>query len=337
MYLVSPHDTFRAPRFLSRCGAVAAVAILLVSGIASTVCARADTKADTKVDGVSTPQVSIDIEAYAPSGAMRLYSMPNGSSYWTSDLPIYRGDTVKIDVFVATGADELQHLKVRIDNVPVADLTKAPWTTSLPATTLGLGYHFVEAWVQVSGPKPRFATHSMEFMVADPPSATVSQPTALVMGQEQILSQGQVVTVPLDANAMADPATAPPLPAFLSTAKPDPKAAVSIVLTDPEKNTTLDQKTAVQTSSPIVAIVAPTAHSTAQQFTYMLERGSQTVVPATRLFPADSVHIRLQPRTSKTPGLLPGLTTIWVWGVDSDGNYGPPVSATVQLQPPVGV
>jgi hypothetical protein len=308
------------------------IVILLFVVTASTV-----VRAESKPAGVSTPQVSMMLEPYAPNGAMRTYTIANGVSYWTTDLPIYQGDSVKLDVFVATGADDLQELKVRVDNVLVADINKAPWTTTLSTAALGEGYHFVEAWAQVSGQKPQFATHSLTFFVSPPPaSSTGVQPIAQVKGQEQILANGQVVTVPLDPNGASAAPQAPAIPAVLASAETDPKAMVKIVLTDSSTNAVLDQDQTVQLSTPAVASIVPSDGSTAQRFAYILQRGSQAIVTADKLFPADATRIRLQPRTSSVPGLLPGTTTLWVWGVDSQGNYGAPVSATVQIPAPSG-
>jgi hypothetical protein len=98
----------------------------------------------------------------------------------------------------------------------------------------------------------------------------------------------------------------------------------------------LDQSQPVELSGPAVASIVPLAGSTAQRFAYELQRGSQTIVTASQLFPADATRIRLQPRTATAPGLLPGTTTLWVWAVDAQGNYGSPVSATVHIQAPSG-
>ena len=307
---------------------VAAIAGMLASPIA---------RADSAIAGVSTPQVSLVLEPYAPDGTMRLYTVPNGVSYWTQDMPIYQGDTVKLDVFVATGADELQDLKVRMDNVLVADISKSPWTTTLTTSRLGSGYHFVEAWVQVSGQKPQFATHTLTFFVnPTPPSTGVDQPVAQVKGQEQILTNGQVVSVPLDPNATSAAPQTPATPPVLASASSDAGATVKIVLNDAVSNAVLDQSTNLQLASPAVASIVPLSGSTAQKFAYELQRGDETIVMTNQIFPADATKIRLQPRTSTTPGLLPGTTTRGVWGVDAQGNYGTPVSATVQIQPSTG-
>jgi hypothetical protein len=83
----------------------------------------------------------------------------------------------------------------------------------------------------------------------------------------------------------------------------------------------------------VIAVNAP-AGSAAHRFIYVLVRGDQTIYQADHSVGTGLAKIRLQQRSDTQPGLFPGRVALWVWGVDDQGNYGSPVSATFDIAEP---
>ncbi len=286
---------------------------------------------------ISTPTIKVALEPYTPDGKMRLYTVSGGTSYWTQDMPIYQGDSAKIDIFVSTGANELQQLKVRLDNTLLATINSAPWSSVISANQLTPGYHFIETWAQVSGSKPQspqFATNNFTFFVSPSDSIVTNlsnsaqAPVVQVKGQAQELNNGQVTNVPLDNSPVL-----PAVPSVLAGADTDSKATVRVEINDEATNTLLSSVNGVPIaiSDPAVVSVIVPAGSTAQNFAYTIERGDQTIETSGKIFAADATHLRIQPRTQTKPGMLDGVATLYVWGVDSKGNFGKASAVTFNI------
>ena len=305
-------------------GLFAAAALLTAAGF------TLSPRAEAAGKPISTPQWRIRLEPTTPSGQLRVYPIQEGLSYWTPELPIYRGDTVKIEVFVATGANDLQELKIRVDNQTVADLTKAPWTVTLSTDKLDNGLHMVEAWMRVSDHKDPFQDDTTTFFVNTPPVQTaIALPPAsqMVAGKSQTLADGKVTDVPLDSSA----AVAPALPPALAGAKFDPGVTANIELKDKVTGAPVTVTAQNPLTSAAVASVVPASGSDVRQFAYAIVHNGVTSVAANQLYPVASTMIRLQPKTSTTPGLLSGTSVLWVWPVTSSGSYGAPLSMPVVI------
>lgn len=310
-----------------------AVSLLIMCGAA-----HADQKTMTVV---SSPDMTLILEPYMSDGQMRQYTIPGAASYWTNDLPIYTGDKVKIDVFVATGTNTLQEIKVRLDNVQVADVTQAPWNTTLDATKIGTGYHMLEAWAQVTGAKPtspQFVSKTLNFLITTPPAILSDAPTTTpiqeVKGQQQILQGNTVVNVPLGNDAPSDVVQVPTMPVMLQNTTLNPDAKVSIKLVDTSTQAVVDTMAGTPFKDPVVASVTTTPGTGVHKFVYKLVSGDRSIVTQEKAYAVDTTRIRLQPRTDTAPGLLPGTTYLWVWGIDDQGKYGPPSYAKLEVAAP---
>jgi hypothetical protein len=316
-----------------RAARVAAPACGVAAILGSSLISSSPALAAKQPTPVSSPTITMMLEPYMPDGGMRLYPMATGVSYWTGDLPIYNGDKVKLDVFVATGADTLQELKVRLDNNQVADISKGPWTTTLDTDTLGNGYHYVEAWAYVSGPKPQYISRTLTFFVSKASDATVIVPQTKVLPSATILQNGVQTPVPLPAG---EDNTTPVLPMSLTSAGRDMKATVKLVLRDARTQGVISGENTPHIYDAALVDIVPTAGSTAQRFAYSLVSSGQTILTQDELLSIATTDVRLQVKTATDPGLLPGTATVWVWGVDSQGKYGPASSVTVQMEEPSG-
>jgi hypothetical protein len=280
-----------------------------------------------------TPAITLTLEATTPQGTQRIYPTATGPSYWQSGLPVVKGDHVKVDVFVSTGGGELKQVKVRLDNQLIATLDKTPWSTTIDTSTVALGYHNLEVWAQETDSKHQtFATKTMTFFVdSTAPSGSGPGPVAAVKGEQQVLNGSSVTDVTL-----AGVAKSPALPTALATATQDSRATVSLSTTDPTAQQAIATGNPVPLSAPIVIAVNTPNGSAAHRFIYTLVRGDQTIYQADHPVGAGLARIRLQQRSDTQPGLLPGRVSLWVWGVDDQGNYGNPVSATFDIAAPAG-
>lgn len=241
------------------------------------------------------PGVAVVPEVRTPSGELRTYRTGLGFSYWRSDLPIYSGDKVLLNVFVCLGGAELAETRVRIDNEEIDRRTKAPWSVQLDTGPLKEGYHFVEAWARTKGDRPHAATATVTLFID--PHAAGSTPQAPVV----------------------EPVQSSPDPAVLALPPPQGGPSVSLSCDDAVAQAALTKGTSVSVTEPLVFSVSGPGPS--EGFIYALYRaGSQAwksdVLPV-------GTHIKLRRSDPGNPGLLPGSLTLVVWGTDKNGRIGP--------------
>lgn len=241
------------------------------------------------------PGVAVVPEVRTPSGEMRTYRTGLGYSYWRSDLPIYKGDKVLLNVFVCLGGAELAETRVRIDNEEIDRRNAAPWSVQLETGALKEGYHFVEAWAKTKGNKPHTATATVTLFID--PHAAGSTPQAPVI----------------------EPVQSSPDPAVLTLPPPQGGPSVSLASDTPAVQEALTKGTAVSITDPVVFSVSGPGPQ--EGFIYALYRaGAQAwksdVLPV-------GTHIKLRRSDPANPGLLPGSLTLVVWGTDKDGRIGP--------------
>ena len=304
-------------------------AFLMLSAASAAVCGTqrpAFAGAPTSIV-VSTPQIQVALDPYTADGHQRVYQLTSGGTYWTNGLPIYQGDKIHVAVFVSTGADDLQLMKIRLDNRPVADLTAAPWSAEFDSSTLGAGPHVLEAWAQVSGPKPQFVSRTLSFFVQqdiNPPQPT---PAAIpVTASTSSLSDSPGVTVKVKGGVYT-----------LGSATQSPDADVRIIpQTITHTNIPVVQGQSIPVTGPVLIQVVPAVNSQAIKFTYAITRYGNNVVPPTQVLQIGDYTVRLQPKTASTSGLLDGPATLEVWGIDAQGNHSAPQLLTLNIQPQSG-
>ena len=269
------------------------------------------------------PAVSIRAEVFLANGTtVRTYSTPQGLSYWTGDLPVLRGDKVKIDVFALTGGAELDQVKIRLDTVKAAELKALPWTSTIDTSTLSVGYHMVEAWVQSTGDHPQSNTGTLTFYVTDEiaPRYIPRDSQATAVGGN---------TIPA-ANSASD--IMPELPAFIKGQSQNDDAGIVVRSTSPDVDAALRQgNTQISISQPTLFYVEARPGSSATQYAYVFSRDGKAVVAATEPVKLRFHRIRIQSRTDTTPGLRVGPVSMWVWGIDKDGHPSSPVKVQLNV------
>ncbi len=249
------------------------------------------------------PGVAIVPEIRTPDGSLRVYATPRGPMYWSPGYPIPPGDTIKLNVFVSTGGDKLEIVKVRLDNQEIASLTSTPWSVEYPAAKLGTGYHGVEAWAKCVGKHGK----------------TNSATVLLFIGPE-----GEKVPTPEEASK-------------------DPKrfALALIGVSDKDLGPELkaDQpavQKAINADRPIVldgpVVLKVKLPEGKKKLVYSLVRNWKEEYRSP-LLPGDS-QIKLRPATPQEPGLLPGELLLIVWGADDSGNLGQPAVVSVSVPKP---
>ena len=232
------------------------------------------------------PGISLVPEVLEADGVTdRTYNTPQGPTLWTNGLPIQQGDKIKLNVFAATGGSELQEIKIRLDNVKIADIAAAPWHTVLNTATLQPGYHMVEVWALASGNKPQSTTRTLSFFIAHQMDAKY-----LVQGTQQILTNNAVTNVPLEGGADTGD-TAPLLPDFLKDQPTDAAATVMIsarsAASANEAGGAAVTGGAATINEPTLFAVQPAPGSTATQFAYALVRDGGTFNASTKPLPTN--------------------------------------------------
>jgi hypothetical protein len=259
-------------------------------------------------DLVYIPRVAVVPEVRTPQGELRTYRTGIGYTYWRADLPIYKGDRVRLNIFACSGGVDLAEARVRLDNVEIHRITEAPWCATLETGDLSEGYHFVEAWVRTAGPNPRTATDSITLFIE--PHAAGQTPIAPAVETIQTTPRPVIPDLP--------PSTGGP--------------SVALASEDPEARQSLQSASPVRVAAPVIFSV--TGPGPGQGFSYGLYRAghaiyrSQTLAPETRII--------LRPDATGAPGLLPGLLMLVVRGVNAQGQLGPPLMVDVEVPSPPG-
>jgi hypothetical protein len=297
-----------APR-LAAFHSIAAIGFLLGGNFAATA-----VHAAPRISYV--PGISILPDVIEPDGVTpRTYLTPAGLSYWTSDLPIPRGDKIKLNVFVATGGADLKRMIIRLDNSKIAELDGSHWNTIVDTSTLASGYHMVEAWAQTTGDKPQASTKTLTFYVVD----TLPVTYAVKASQEL-----------LQTNSSAGPATvesAPTstiMPAFIANRPVDSYAAVIVRSTDQEIDTAVRGSAPVTVGASSEFYFQPAPGSTAIRYAYALVRDGKVVSESPSPESLSYDRLRIRRRTDTSPGVRPGPVTLLVWGIDQIGRPSEP-------------
>jgi hypothetical protein len=270
------------------------------------------------------PVIDLRTEVQQPDGTTRTYVTPDGLTYWKESLPILRGDKVKLDIYAVTGPSDLAEGKVRLDNVKIADLTAAPWSTAIDTTDLKAGYHLVEIWVRTGGSHPQSDTATVNFYVTDEMPAKYA-----VKGTQQLLTGGAVTTI---KGADADSDSLPDPPAYIKDQPQDDQAAVIVRSTVPDADAALLRGDgSIEVKQPTTIYVDSKAGGTAVRYTYALSRGGKTIASPPAAVRLHINRVRIQGRTDTTPGLRPGPVTMWIWGIDKDGHPSAPVKVKLTV------
>lgn len=277
------------------------------------------------------PGISLVPEVFQPDGVTdQTYPTSQGLSLWTTDRPIPQGDKIKLNVFAATGGGELKEIKVRLDNTLIADITKAPWHTTLDTGKLSLGFHMIEVWAVATGDNPQSATQTLSFKV---------DPAVLVKGMLQSQGpNGQPIEnlLPESGTASDTFSDAPPqMPDYLKNQTEDPEATVMVTArsaaSSEQAGGTAISDAPVTVNEPTLFIVQPAQGSTATRYAYALVRDGVTVSASPQVLRTAYDRIRIERRNDTQAGLRPGKVTMWIWGIDKQGNYSSPVKTYLDI------
>jgi len=247
------------------------------------------------------PGIAIIPEVRTPDGNLRVYETPRGPIYWSPGYPIYQGDTIKLNVFVSTGGDTLEIVKVRLDNTEIASLTRAPWSIELSASKLGVGYHAVEAWAKCTGSDGKSNSATRVFFIA-----------------------------PKDKNlspeAIKDPKQAALAIAGISHEDPAP----GVTSNDPEADKALKDGSPIVLRHPVQLNISLPEGMT--KFSYSLIRDGNEEYRSPEL--SADTRIKLQPARGEIKGLLPGELFLVVWGINEKGAMGQPAAIQINIPKP---
>lgn len=256
---------------------------------------------------IYTPAVVVIPEVRTAEGEIRTYKTPQGVSYWRAGLPVYKGDRVKLNVFVSTGGADLAETRVRLDNVEKDRRTAAPWHSTLETADLNEGYHYVEAWARTGGANPRAATAGLVFFV-DPKQAPLASTTSPIV--EDVPPPDNNPDVKLDPGAGGP--------------------AVQVSSDNSEAQKALEAGARVTLRDEVVFSVSGPGPS--EGFVYALYRGDQQIHRSGVL--NLSTRVKLRPNAPNAPGLLPGIIRFVVWGADQQGRLGAPRVTEVEVTGP---
>jgi hypothetical protein len=277
------------------------------------------------------PGISLVPEVYRPDGVTdQTYKTGSVLSLWTSEQPIPQGDKIKLNVFAATGGAELKEIKIRLDNTLIADITKAPWHTVLDTATLSTGFHMVEVWAVATGDKPQSTTQTLSFKV---------DPAVLVQGEQQTLGpNGATENSPSTGGTEPSATfsdTPPALPGFLANATADPSATVAVTVRSAASGQSAGgaaiSDAPITINEPTLFLVQPVAGGTATGYAYAIVRDDKTVATSPKVLNTSYDRIRIEQRTDTQAGLRPGKVTLWIWGVDKQGNYSDPTKTYLDI------
>ena len=266
--------------------------------------ARAAEKETVTTRLIYTPAVVVIPEVRTPQGELRSYRTAQGVSYWHAGLPVYKGDRVKLNVFVSTGGAELAETRVRLDNQEISRRTEAPWNVTLDTGDLPEGYHYVEAWARTGGEDPRSATANVVFFV-DPKQAP----------------QADTASPIVDAIPAPDDAPAP------NIAPDEGGPTVQLSADTPAAQKALETGARVLITEPVTFTVSGPGPE--DGFVYALYRGSEEIHRSKEL--ALGAKVKLRADAKDAPGLLPGVLRFVVWGVDKQGRLGPPRVTEIEI------
>lgn len=311
--------------FMKKTRAVSGAALFLVPALLGMGTLTAPVQAKGSVSYI--PGISLVPEVLQPDGVTdRTYNTPQGLSLWTESLPVLQGDKVKLNVFAATGGSELKEIKIRLDNTKIADVTSAPWHTVLDTATLQPGYHMVEVWALASGDKPQSATKTLQFFVTKQLQPALV-PTTEVKGIQQQRTNGATTETNLSDT--------PQPPDFLKGQTPDPAATVTIsarsAASSADTGGTPVMDAPVTINEPTLFIIQPATGSTATKYAYALVRDGMTFASSDKPLSTSYDRVRIEQRTDTEPGLRSGTVTMWVWGINAQGQPSEPVKTVLNI------
>ncbi|MDR3709687.1 MAG: hypothetical protein P4L33_15425 [Capsulimonadaceae bacterium] len=312
------------------------------------------------------PAINGMVDVLTPQGSPREYTTASGTTLWSpgSSLFIYKGDKIRLNVFVSTGAFELHHVKVRLDNVSLASIDHQPWNVVVDTNTLETGYHMFQIWAQSDSPAPYSSSEqNISFYLSGneapaPVPAAAAPPTAALPPMASAASSASAATPSAPATVAAPssgdattatgsysgtissggephavPVSASPinaLPKLIESSSLASDATLQMKVGTDRVVTGVDDRQIVL-NAPLDAVVIKPKGSAAQRFAYALYRDGAIVYQTDQFLPVNGTHIRLQARTGSSPGLLPGSIVLKAWGIDQGGKYGPVVSVPINI------
>jgi len=252
----------------------------------------------------------------------RTYKTEQGVTYWTPTLPVIQGDKVTLNAFVASGGSDVSHIIIRLDNTKIVDRKTAPWTATIDTTQLATGSHFVEAFAEGTGNHPQSSTKTLTFMVIKELPAQYK-----VEGSQEQYSGGQTVGLPMNA----DPTQPPTAPTFLIDKPTDEKAQIIVRSRQQNADGLIQAGKTVEIAQPTTFYFSAALDSTATQFAYVMTRNGVPISVSTKPLSLSYGRLKLQKRTDQEPGLRSGPVTLWVWGINAQGNPSKPTATQVDV------
>lgn len=253
------------------------------------------------------PGIEIALEVRTPQGDFRSFQRPGSPpTYWTSDLPVVKGDQLTIVPLITTGGAELGQVRVRLDNAPLAARGAPPWRVRVDTSALDVGYHLVEVWAATKGRNSRESSATATFLLV-PRNDPLLSALSGELGEERLpVSDEERLACVIRSR--------------------DPK-------TDEEITTT---STAVVAAPTLFFVSAGPA---AKEFFYTLSRDGQATYTSPRL--PMLTHILLEPkgqeqappqREPAARGQEPGKLILTARAGDGEGRFGPPNWVTVRIE-----
>lgn len=287
------------------------------------------------------PAVTLVPEVVTSSGAPRMYPVGGGQeTVWQPGMPVYIGDTVRLNTFVSTGDASLREVRVRMDNEAIRSLTTAPWVAEIDTSGLTPGYHFVEVFADSADPNAPSGSATLVLFVRQLPPPVALGPTE----REEVTtgSTQETVTEPITAVAGAReaPDTEATPPAHPGQEVPVvngvPQYPAALAVTIHSRDAAVEQRVrageVARVSAPVLFHVTPSTQR-AQRFVYVLTRQGREIFRSEPL-PINAL-VRLQPKmNADAVGLLPGELSLWVWASDGSNLYGAPARVRVEIVPP---
>src|SRR5258708_2586105 len=154
-------------------------------------------------DPVAGPEITLSADVLQSDGRTpRVYHSADGPYFWKTGLPIARGDKIKLNVYVQTGAVDVHEAVIRLDNARVADLTSSPWNTTIDTATLDVGSHRVAVWAQGAGTDAPANEKTFSFYVVDQHEDQIKPTLSVASSTEEAPKPPQFLAgKPIDANA----------------------------------------------------------------------------------------------------------------------------------------
>ncbi len=267
--------------------------------------------------GTQSPAVNYTVRVLSSTNNPELYNSPEGLTQWHAGLPILTSDTIQVLASTVDTSSSITELSAKIDGKPLPVVTQPEWTENVAPNSLQPGGHVLEITASVN--KRHSATLPLKFTsVAVLPQNLVPPPQPVVTsvkGDQQLLQQGNVANV--------DPSTMIP-PVVGTTGQLVGDTGVDIAFNNDTATSQRKAGESVTVNGELMAVIEDSKGSQDKSFVFMLVRDGNVIYSSKSLIPVAGAGIKLVAATDGTPGLLPGEVHLYVWGVDSTGNYSAP-------------